>query len=84
MAGESLLATITAKILRIVEAVLDNFVTVTGTQATDINGCVGSVSVYVVDTTTCGDTLAFMVANLAVMGLNMINVLLPGLFAVEA
>jgi hypothetical protein len=82
------LGKITAKVLAIVEAVLDNFVTV---QAAPVNSglafCTGTASgylyVYNVAANGCGEALATQLAGLATLGLSMLNAILPGLLAVE-
>ena len=82
----SLLASITAKILALTEAVLDQFVTFgTPVTASGIFGCDGAnITVLVVDANTCGQTLAAQLANLAVLGLNIVRQILPGLMAQSA
>ena len=77
-----LLTQIVAKVLGLVEAVLDNFVTL-GPLTADplLNSCYGPMQTYSVTVLPCGTTLAGQIANLAVQGLNIFNGILPGLMA---
>jgi hypothetical protein len=75
------LTMITAKVLILVEAILDNFVTLTGVTNIGLSGCDGqNIPVLVGTIDTCGTILAAQVANLAVLGLNIVGQILPGLF----
>jgi hypothetical protein len=77
-----LLGQIVAKILGLTEAILDNFVTVSGPVADPfLNNCYGPMSVYTVNLEACGATLAQQLANLMVVGLNILNGIFPGLLA---
>jgi hypothetical protein len=81
----SILGAIIAKVLGLTELILDNFVTVAPSTTEFVNGC-GTVAIPVYEVTyeACGYTLAAAVANLLVMGLDILNGVLPGLMAVEA
>ena len=77
----SQLTMIVAEVLILLEGILDNFVTLTGTTNIGLSGCDGqNIPVLVGNIDTCGSVLATQLANLSVIGNNIVIQMLPGRF----
>jgi len=74
-----LISIVIAKTLAFVDAILENFVTVSATQ---ITGACANLPIYNAEMTPCGNTIALYLAGLAEVGMNALNGILSGLLSV--